>query len=80
MSRSCAGVKSRLSAFSATSYQAYGGAESVYRPSRWDYFREDHRFTGKEEDVEVGLAYFGKRYYAPLLGRWRYGTSVTAVR
>ncbi|MCC6898121.1 MAG: hypothetical protein IT377_04060 [Polyangiaceae bacterium] len=27
-------------------------------------------FTGKEEDVEVGLQYFGKRYYAPLLNRW----------
>ena len=31
---------------------------------------EDYRFTGKEEDVEVGLQYFGKRFYAPLLGRW----------
>ena len=27
-------------------------------------------FTGKEEDVEVGLQYFGKRYLNPLLGRW----------
>jgi RHS repeat-associated protein len=27
-------------------------------------------FTGKEEDVEVGLEYFGKRYLNPLLGRW----------
>jgi RHS repeat-associated protein len=27
-------------------------------------------FTGKEEDVEVGLQYFGKRFYAPLLNRW----------
>ena len=26
--------------------------------------------TGKEEDVEVGLYYFGKRYLNPLLGRW----------
>jgi RHS repeat-associated protein len=26
--------------------------------------------TGKEEDIEVGLAYFGKRYLNPLLGRW----------
>jgi RHS repeat-associated protein len=51
-------------------YQAYGGAESDYRPDRWKGFREDYRFTGKEEDVEVGLQYFGKRYYAPLLGRW----------
>jgi RHS repeat-associated protein len=30
----------------------------------------DSRFTGKEEDVEVGLQYFGKRFYAPLLQRW----------
>ncbi len=28
------------------------------------------RFTGKEEDVEVGLTYFGARYYAAALGRW----------
>jgi RHS repeat-associated protein len=50
--------------------QAYGGAESDYRPGRWKEFREDYRFTGKEEDVEVGLQYFGKRFYAPLLQRW----------
>jgi RHS repeat-associated protein len=53
-----------------STYQGYGGAESDYRPERWKSFREDYRFTGKEEDVEVGLQYFGKRYYAPLLGRW----------
>jgi RHS repeat-associated protein len=51
-------------------YQAYGAAESDYRPRRWKAFREDHRFTGKEDDVEVGLQYFGFRYFAPLLGRW----------
>ncbi len=51
-------------------YQAYGGAESSYRPERWGSFREDYRFTGKEEDVEVGLVYFGKRYLNPLLQRW----------
>jgi RHS repeat-associated protein len=50
--------------------QAYGGAESDYRPGRWKEFREDYRFTGKEEDVEVGLQYFGARFYAPLLQRW----------
>lgn len=26
--------------------------------------------SGKEEDIEVGLTYFGARYYAPYLGRW----------
>jgi RHS repeat-associated protein len=51
-------------------YQAYGSAESTLRPEKWDGFREDYRFTGKEEDVEVGLVYFGKRFYNPLLGRW----------
>jgi RHS repeat-associated protein len=44
--------------------------ESSLRPGKWEEFREDYRFTGKEDDVEVGLVYFGKRYYAPLLGRW----------
>jgi RHS repeat-associated protein len=51
-------------------YQAYGGVDSDYRPERWKHFREDYRFTGKEEDVEVGLVYFGKRFLNPLLGRW----------
>jgi RHS repeat-associated protein len=32
--------------------------------------REDYRFTGKEEDIEVGLQYFGKRYLSPYLNRW----------
>jgi RHS repeat-associated protein len=51
-------------------YEAYGATESDYRPARWDSYREDYRFTGKEEDVEVGLEYFGRRYYAPAMGRW----------
>jgi RHS repeat-associated protein len=54
----------------ASIYEAYGAAESDCRPSRWDSYREDHRFTGKEEDVEVGLLYFGKRYLSPLSERW----------
>jgi RHS repeat-associated protein len=28
------------------------------------------RFTGKEEDSESGLTYFGARYYLSALGRW----------
>jgi RHS repeat-associated protein len=51
-------------------YQGYGAVDSDYRPVGWGSFREDYRFTGKEEDVEVGLDYFGKRFYAPMLGRW----------
>lgn len=54
----------------ATRYEAYGATESDYRPERWKGYREDHRFTGKEEDIEVGLTYFGARYYSPALNRW----------
>ncbi|HEX9297558.1 MAG TPA: RHS repeat-associated core domain-containing protein, partial [Polyangiaceae bacterium] len=53
-----------------STYQAYGAGESDYRPERWATFREDYRFTGKEEDVEVGLQYFGARFFSPALGRW----------
>ncbi|HKQ70887.1 MAG TPA: toxin TcdB middle/N-terminal domain-containing protein, partial [Polyangiaceae bacterium] len=51
-------------------YEAYGATESDYRPARWASFRESYKFTGKEEDIEVGLQYFGERYYAPALNRW----------
>jgi len=51
-------------------YQAYGATESDYRPDRWKGFREDYGFTGKEEDIEIGLQYFGKRFLSPYLGRW----------
>ncbi|MBI5535278.1 MAG: VCBS repeat-containing protein [Deltaproteobacteria bacterium] len=53
----------------STAY-AYGAPESDYRPGRWQSFREDYRFTGKEDDIEVGLIYFGARYLNPLLNRW----------
>src|SRR5262249_38973506 len=51
-------------------YQVYGATEADYRPERWASFREDYRFTGKEDDIEVGLQYFGKRFLSPYLGRW----------
>jgi RHS repeat-associated protein len=54
----------------AASYQSYGSIESDYRPERWGSFREPYQFTGKESDVEVGLVYFGARYYVPQLGVW----------
>lgn len=53
-----------------TTYQPYGAVESDFRPRRWRAHREDERFTGKEEDIEVGAVYFGARYYQPHLGRW----------
>ncbi len=52
------------------SYMAYGAIESDYRPTRWKTFREQYKYTGKEEDIEVGLTYFGARYYHPRLGRF----------
>ena len=53
-----------------STYEAYGSTESDYRPERWKGFREDYKFTSKETDIEVGLAYFGRRFYAPMLQRW----------
>ncbi len=53
-----------------TTYQPYGAVESDYRAAGWQAFREPYKFTGKEEDVEVGVAYFGARYYQPYLGRF----------
>jgi RHS repeat-associated protein len=51
-------------------YQAYGAEESDYRPARWAAFHASYGFTGKEEDSEVGLQYFGHRYLSPALMRW----------
>ncbi len=42
-------------------FQAYGNAEIDYQPARWSGFHERYRFTGKEDDSEVGLTYFGAR-------------------
>jgi RHS repeat-associated protein len=53
-----------------TTYLPFGGSDSDYRPARWNSFREDYHFSGKEEDIEVGLQYFGKRYLSSALGRW----------
>jgi RHS repeat-associated protein len=53
-----------------TTFEAYGSTESDYRPERWSAFREDYKFTGKEEDVTVGLHYFGKRFLSTHLNRW----------
>jgi RHS repeat-associated protein len=60
-----------------TTYTAYGQTESDYRTSRWDNHREHKRFTGKEEDIEVGLNYHGARYYSPAMKRWMSADPVT---
>ncbi|MBM4361115.1 MAG: VCBS repeat-containing protein [Deltaproteobacteria bacterium] len=53
-----------------TTWTPFGSRESDLRPSRFEEFREDYGFTGKEEDVEVGLTYFGKRFLSAPLARW----------
>lgn len=53
-----------------STWSPFGARATDLRPARWNHFREDHGFTGKEEDVEVGLVYFGKRFYSPQLARW----------
>ena len=54
----------------SVSYQAYGATESDYRPARWNSFGESARLSSNQEDIEVGLVYFGARYYSPSLSRW----------
>ena len=52
-----------------TAFLPFGAVESEYQaPS--SSFWEDYKFTGKEEDAEIGITYFGARYYSPYLGRW----------
>ncbi len=51
-------------------YSAFGAEESDYRPDRWGDFPRGEALHGEEDDIEVGLLYFGARYYAPALGRW----------
>jgi len=51
-------------------YLASGQTETDYRPKRWNSFREADRYTGKQDDYEVGLTYYGARYFVPGLGRW----------
>jgi RHS repeat-associated protein len=53
-----------------STYHGFGAPESDYRPDRWGNFRERYRYTGHEDDSDVGLSYFGRRYYSPAIGTW----------
>jgi RHS repeat-associated protein len=58
---------------SAASEHALGRGPAAQSEHGWTYAWTQlagHPFTGKEEDVEVGLVYFGKRFLSPALGRW----------
>lgn len=47
-------------------YSAYG--ETTYQAPL--SIPKSYRFSGKEQDTETGLYYFGARYYAASVGRW----------
>lgn len=51
-------------------YTARGVTESDFRPERWQAYRAAYRFSGKEDEVQFGITYFGARYFHPRLGRW----------
>src|SRR5439155_7099322 len=51
-------------------YFPYGGVESEYHSPDWASFSESYKYTGKEDDTEIGLTYFGARFYSRFLGRW----------
>jgi RHS repeat-associated protein len=61
-------------------FHSHGAIESDYRPDRWHNAREPYKFTGKEEDIEVGATYFGARYYQPYLGRYLSADPLTIHR
>ncbi|MEZ4909208.1 MAG: RHS repeat-associated core domain-containing protein, partial [Saprospiraceae bacterium] len=48
-------------------YTAFGETFADWRTETYD---TPYRFTGKEQDSETGLYYYGARYYDPRLGRF----------
>jgi RHS repeat-associated protein len=53
-----------------TAYLAYGALDVDFRSERWQAPREDVKYTDHWDNAEVGLLYFGARYYSPQLGRF----------
>ncbi len=53
-----------------TAYLPYGALDFDYRDPNWNSPREDEKFGGHWDEAEVGLVYFGARYYSPQLGRF----------
>ncbi len=51
-------------------YLAYGAPDTDFRPTRWGSYRASVRYGGHWDNSEVGLVYFGARYYSPLLNRF----------
>ncbi|MBU1379707.1 RHS repeat-associated core domain-containing protein, partial [Myxococcota bacterium] len=61
---------------SITIYLPYGAVpsaslrESTLEEKSETGFRDPYGFTGKELEVDLGIMYFGARWYNPQLGRW----------
>jgi RHS repeat-associated protein len=53
-----------------STYYPYGGLHTDYSNDAFAGFTSDYKYTDKEADDEIGLVYFGARYYWPELGRW----------
>jgi RHS repeat-associated protein len=51
-------------------YYPYGSTSYQAVRSQTEVPGKRYRFTGKERDDEIGLYFYGARYYAPWLGRW----------
>jgi RHS repeat-associated protein len=56
----------------STGYLPYGATDEGWDITSGSHanFTADYRFTGKEQDQQLGIYYFGARYYNPYLGRW----------
>jgi RHS repeat-associated protein len=51
-------------------YHPYGSIERENTAAGFAPFSSDQKYTDKELDEELGLVYFGARYYWAELGRW----------
>jgi RHS repeat-associated protein len=49
---------------------AYGTEDARVESPSYGGWHPDYELTDKEQDPDVGLMYFGARFYAPALGRW----------
>ncbi|HEY3352553.1 MAG TPA: RHS repeat-associated core domain-containing protein, partial [Polyangia bacterium] len=51
-------------------YLPYGQPEADHSEAAFASYHEPYGFTGKEYDAELGIQYFGARWYVPGIGRW----------
>src|SRR5262249_57607692 len=51
-------------------YYPYGGTALIAGRNQREVTLKEYRYSGKERDDATGLYYYGRRYYAPWMGRW----------